>query len=515
MSDKNNQDKPSFFDPDDEAKSWPPSDSYEADDKDSHSAASNESNSKKPNLFEPEPEIEIKAQPEPEPEAIVEEEPKIAEEQNEAASFDYLDSILNDAEEESNAEQEYKSEPEPTDDFLVPMSREEQAVEAEEEIIPESDPLYEEIHGNEVESEPEIVEDIKDIETETVEESIASPSFNSNNFNVDDLFDDRSNSSIDQSSIPNYQEGNTSSSSANPLSYQTGSAYIDPNEELKPFRTYSSYDYTNTETINDELGEEKPTIANILKKVNRNVLVLAIVVIAFTIYYLISTLSSRNYDKFAGKETRTRAPRKEKTIAPELRMGERIPVWGISSQKNISQARDNEITRMIFESAGRENPFAIPDSILADYRKAAEIAIVKQQQPNTYKRKAYRATLVGVLTSKDSVVALIDIQEASFDVVEGTGKTKILQLATKAMDKAKKNTQELVMGSYVGPWAVTKIDSAKNTYSEAKVTIEYGGQRKVLNMGKSEELGIFDDGGSIDNLENPVENVSLDDFDDE
>ncbi len=497
MSDKNNQDKPSFFDPDDEAKSWPPSDSYEADDEDAHSVSS-ETNSKQPNLFEPELET-------PEPESSIEIEADTPEpiEQNEAASFDYVDSILNDAKQESNVEQDSSPEPAPIDDFLVPMSKEEIAIEVEEdeeEIIQEkeSDPIYE-IHANEVEAEPEIIENINTIETETVEESVANPSFNSNNFNVDDLFD----------------EGSTGSSSTNPLSFQTGSAYIDPNEELKPFRTYSSYDYTNTETINEELGEEKPTIANILKKVNRNVLILAIVVIAFTIYYLISTLSSRNYDKFEGKETRVRAPRKEKTIAPELRMGERIPVWGISSQKNISQARDNEITRMIFESAGRENPFAIPDSILADYRKAAEIAIVKQQQPNTYKRKAYRATLVGVLTSKDSVVALIDIQEASFDVVEGTGKTKILQLATKAMDKAKKNTQELVMGSYVGPWAVTKIDSARNTYSEAKVTIEYGGQRKVLNMGKSEELGIFDDGGSIDNLENPVENVSLDDFDDE
>jgi hypothetical protein len=166
--------------------------------------------------------------------------------------------------------------------------------------------------------------------------------------------------------------------------------------------------------------------------------------------------------------------------------------------------------KSIYSVGGRDNPFAMPDSIVADLRKRVEADIVKQQQPNNFRRIAYRATLIGVLASKDSMIALVNQQEADFDVLEGTGKIKVLKLATKAMERAKQNTQEMVVGSYIGPWVITKIDSPENAFVDAKVQVEYKGITKVLSMGKATELGIFTSEGLIDNLENPVGTTSLD-----
>lgn len=473
----NKDDKPSFFDPSEEANTWPPSSGYEAEDKDSQN--------------------------------------------NSEEDFDYLDSILGDNSSSSSDSNETifnndsistredteEVEIANTDiqgDFLVPKNPE---PEVQEEIEEENEYYNVEAPNPDSEKTASIDSssfDQLEFEAEQIKEENQIPDDHidttkteaapTNDFNVEDLFDN---------TTENY--ATTKSEISNNFSNYS----YNEDEEVKPFRTYSNFDYTETETIAEPDVSNK--ISGLLGKVNRNVLILAVVVIGFGIYYLVSTLMSRNYNKYE-QPSRTRSPRKPKPIAEELKAGRRSPVWKVSNQKRIDLGHEANIVRAIYQSAGRENPFSIPDSILADYRKAAQIAMTKQMGPNTYKRKAYRATLIGVLTSQDSTVALIDIQEASFDIVEGTGKTKILQLATKAMDKAKRNTQEMLTGSYVGPWAITKIESAKNGFTEAKVTIEYEGQRKLLHMGKGEELGIFDEDGKIDNLENPIENVSLRDM---
>ncbi len=119
MSDKNNQDKPSFFDPDDEAKSWPPSDSYEADDEDSKSESSNQTHAE-PNLFKPEPR--------PESEPIIEPDGS-----KEVAGFDYVDSLINETDQESITKDAIPA-PSSIDDFLIPVSKDAEA-EAEEQAI--------------------------------------------------------------------------------------------------------------------------------------------------------------------------------------------------------------------------------------------------------------------------------------------------------------------------------------------------------------------------------------------
>ena len=155
----------------------------------------------------------------------------------------------------------------------------------------------------------------------------------------------------------------------------------------------------------------------------------------------------------------------------------------------------------------------MPQSVINALKKQADLALLAKKKPNTYKRSAYRATLLGVLTSEGSTIALINMQEASFDVVEGTNKNKILKIATKVMAKAKSNTLEMGRGSFIGPWEIVSVAEPSGAFSDAKVTVEYQGIQKVLSMGKAEDLGIFDPAGQIDDLE--TSDQKGDDFEDD
>jgi hypothetical protein len=225
-------------------------------------------------------------------------------------------------------------------------------------------------------------------------------------------------------------------------------------------------------------------------------------------YFIYNKVSNRQYVVTGSKRSRRPPPKKEKVMLTAQQ--EQEPVWEISTQEGSKYYEELKLVKSIYSVGGRDNPFAMPDSIIADLRKRVEIDIVKKQQPNNYKRIAYRATLIGVLASKDSMIALVNQQEADFDVLEGTGKVKVLKLATKAMERAKQNTQEMVVGSYIGPWVIVKIDSPESAFVDAKVYVEYKGITKVLSMGKATELGIFTSDGQIDNLENPVGTTPLD-----
>ncbi len=278
-------------------------------------------------------------------------------------------------------------------------------------------------------------------------------------------------------------------------------------EDTLPFRTFSAYDYSE-ETVIDELSEdeeEKTGLAAFLA--NRNLVILTVVLLLFGGYFTYSTFFVDKRDYVSKRKSRRPKKSKRNIIVAKK---ETVPVWEVSAQKSKAWGEESRLVSKIYKGAGRKNPFAMPESIIADLRKAAELERLRNQKPNTYRRTAYRATLVGVLTSKDNTIGLINQQSADFDILEGTGKRKILKLATKAMNKAKKNTQEMIVGSYIGPWQIIGISSPQNAFTEAKVTIEYEGLTKVLVMGKAIELGIFTDEGDIDNLEEPQEEISSD-----
>lgn len=276
--------------------------------------------------------------------------------------------------------------------------------------------------------------------------------------------------------------------------------------ETLPFRTFTTYDYSEAGISEADLAGEDQEVK---PGVNRNVLIVLATLLLIGGWYGFKSLTSKDYKANKGRERKV-VRKKQKSVL--ILDKELAPVWDLSSQRYTSEASENEVVMLSYEEAGRDNPFMLPNSVLADMMKAAELELIQKQKPDTYRRKAYRATLIGVLTSTENTIALVDFQEAVFDVLEGTSKDKILKLATKAMDKSKENTQEMLVGSYIGPWKIVAMEAPKDAFIEPRITIENNGKKKVLNMGKAVELGIFDDDGNIDNLEDPVDQTALEEF---
>jgi len=516
MTDDNNpEEKPSFFDSADEAKSWPPSEGYEVEESDIPDPVASAPTE---NNFEPDALDELLAE-----EDKVEEAPTI--EPQEIAGTDYMDMLMHDF---SNFDGDEKHSESSEEEFLVPINKEdlaqaEEEIDEEEEEEPETEveeKFEQTIFAKDtdkvkiVDDDDEALSDIfnnNQIEESSIKENIKISSVTENSddedFDLDKYvqektgvtpYSDSDNREVDFVSVPHPITNSENSS---------GIIFDEPEEESKPFRTYASLDYG--EEVLAEGGEEGAS--GLLAGINKNILILGAIVLAVVLYFGFTKLFNRKYET-AGREKSER-PTKEKRIVVEEK--ELVPLWEVSAQKTKNEAADRQLVQTIYKSSGRANPFAMPDSILADLQKAAELEMLKKQKPNTYRRLAYRATLVGVLTSNENTIALVNQQEATFDVLEGTSRNKILKLATKSMDKAKRDTQEMVVGSYIGPWLITKIESPDSVFSDAKVHIEFEGDKKILNMGKAEELGIFTEDGQIDSLNEPVGgSLDEDDFDD-
>lgn len=526
MTDDNNQeDKPSFFDSADEAKSWPPSNGYEVEESDSSDQdfiASTEEN------YEPDALDEL----------LSDGKTSKTEEENlgindESRNDINADMLMHDF---SAQDSKVKSDESSEEDFLVPKN------DAEE--LSDSDTLESfELEKSEEQSKAEDTEKVKIVGED--EDDTLSEIFDNKNDDDKDDDDETINISARKETIKQFEPSheievqhnddeeefdlnkyveekigvnNVNSKDSTVDDYvlvpppitdsEESSSIIEEDlEEVKPFRTYASHDYSEETVLTEQAPEQE---ANILAGVNRNFIILGAIIVLVLVYFLFSNLFSRKYDTRGRRKTRP--PAKEKRITIEEK--ELVPLWEVSAQKSHSSAADRQLVQTIYKSSGRANPFAMPDSILADLQKQAQLELLKKQKPDTFRRLAYRATLVGVLTSKDNTIALVNQQEATFDVLEGTSRDKVLKLATKSMDKAKRDTQEMVVGSYIGPWVITKIVSPESAFTDAKVYIEYEGDQKILNMGKAEELGIFTEDGVLDNLEQPIGTLEeeLDDF---
>ena len=213
--------------------------------------------------------------------------------------------------------------------------------------------------------------------------------------------------------------------------------------------------------------------------------------------------------------TRKRRPRKKKST---LRAGSTVqkPLWELTYQKAGDYFEQYKVVKEVYENSGRDNPFSFPDSVLLRMRQIAEAELMAKKEPDTFRKKAYRATLVGILKSeaKDDAIALVSLQEATFDVLDGTGKNKVLKLATKAMSRSQKKTQELFQGGYIGPWEITKIVPPVG-FRDPKIILEKGDEVKIMTLDKTEELGIFNEAGELDNLDDYDRKVSLGDDDDD
>jgi hypothetical protein len=501
MTDKENPEgKPSFFDSFDEAISWPPSEEYELEETQAATAADKVVVPKKEILKE-------LGKVNYEPDALDEllSSDKDFESSSKIDTPEYVVNLLMNDFSGSFDGQEEASGSYAEEDFLIPKN---QALESNTDkkvdeksyvskqssekvnildkgkikIVDDDDTLSDIFNNNPekpLQKEKKIKEDYSNLEV------------NNDDFDLEDYVQGKTAKPKDYT--------NNSTSSVSDLV----DVYLE--EEIKPFRTYASLNYS--EEHPEEVVEEK---SSIMSGINRNVIILALLIVGILFYLLFNNLFKPKYDVTGRK--RDPRPTKQKRVAVESK--ELVPLWEVSAQKARSEVSERQLVQTIYKTSGRDNPFALPESILADLRKTAKAELAKKMKPNTYRRLAYRATLVGVLTANDNTIALVNQQEASFDVLEGTTKSKILGLATKAMDKAKRDTQEMVVGSYIGPWVITRIESPDSIFSDAKVHIQLNGDKKILNMGKAEELGIFTEEGQLDDLENPIGSLDEDlDFD--
>jgi hypothetical protein len=63
------------------------------------------------------------------------------------------------------------------------------------------------------------------------------------------------------------------------------------------------------------------------------------------------------------------------------------------------------------------------------------------------------------------------------------------------------NTVEVSVGDYIANWELIEIHNpGSNDLSEPFIRLKRGDEFKVLNMGKAEELGIFDEDNLLDDL---------------
>ena len=518
------EEKPSFFDFADQARSWPPADGFNTDDEDDIIASGGSFFDKpKPSPEEPpaqngleqilsipnEAPIPQPVNPAPQPAPI---EPPRSQE----TDLGYIDMLLDNLGAIRDISFETSAEPRQEEDFLVPKSQGNVTAKKFDEESNALDDIFNQkeiapsyIAPSSNEDDDEGVFSINDLKNNPEPEPDIFSSYRSKQKppQQEDPLLDKALSSASQEGFEDSSFGSQvqeTTSDFNP--YDDFPTQAPSNENILPFRTHSKSDYSEEKIEEGENEEDKAPMDNLLA--NRNLVILLAVIVFFMGYFIYNKVFNRTYVANGTKRTRRLPPKKDKVAINTQQ--ELVPVWEISNQEGSKYYEELKLVKSIYSVGGRDNPFAMPDSIVADLKRRVEADIVKQQQPNNFRRIAYRATLIGVLASKDSMIALVNQQEADFDVLEGTGKIKVLKLATKAMERAKQNTQEMVVGSYIGPWVITRIDSPENAFVDAKVHVEYKGITKILSMGKATELGIFTSEGLIDNLENPVGTTSLD-----
>lgn len=515
MTEGNNpEEKPSFFDfSEEEARSWPPANSYEIEDE-TEEVSDTVSPAAEPEEFDPLTIVDP---------VLANDEPEILEDKSiDDNGSQFVDMLFTDFGSFNDVESEPSLSPEPVIESTLVL----------EELAPVESPLIESpIQHVEHIIQPPVKDEKQEQEDREALDAIlgafvikpqianvvnkpeqSKPEQNkpelklpevetSDDFDIDSMLSSPS-ISIQDDEMTDVRDINVSEAIEE---YDINSVIDEQEQSALPFRTYSAFDYneeTLTEASLDE-AEEKQGL-----KLNRNILIVLAVLLLVGGWYGFQSLFNRKIPGVANARRRKPPKKEQKSLLAISR--ELIPVWEITNQKSITDSEERKIVNDIYSESGRDNPFMMPDSVLADLKRVADAQIASTKAPKSYRRKAYRATLVGVLTAKDSTIALINYQEAVFDVLEGTSRPKILKLATKAMDKAKANTQEMVIGSYIGPWQITRMDSPKDAFTEAKVHLINQGQVKTLSMGRAEELGIFDTGGDIDNLDSPSEEDEFD-----
>ncbi len=260
------------------------------------------------------------------------------------------------------------------------------------------------------------------------------------------------------------------------------------------YKAYADYDYGD-DSLAQEIEAEQAAKKGI--KVNRQTVILIAVVVLVGGYFAYQAMSP-DYSKLAHSSKRKRTPRKPTNKAAEILNMDLSPLWDLTRQKGIPPNYDRDMIDIALMNAGKDNPFTIPGQVIEVIKDAVEEQIEEVKPPEMYKRRAYRAGLVGVLTSGDRNLALVSYKEADFEYLQGTKKIKIVKLATKAMSKAKEEFLELLEDDFIGPWQIVKIEVGKTAGKEAFITIKLDKEIRTMKVGQALELGIFDMNDKLD-----------------
>lgn len=259
-------------------------------------------------------------------------------------------------------------------------------------------------------------------------------------------------------------------------------------DEDAVFKAYAPFDYIDEDPFKDLQEDNKPKI-----KLSRQAIILIIALLLAGGFFIFETFFKREVNT---ESRRRKAPRKERRRSLEAET-ELLPLWGVTQQQSKDWIADVKLIKASFSAAGRSDPFAVPQSVIDDLRKAIEAEIAADKPPDVFRRTAYRASLVGVLTSEDDTLALVNFRAAVFDIIDGTTKPKIIKLAIKAINKAKDDSLEVFEEDFIGPWKVKQIETGRESANESRMIIERDGDEKELRMGVPVDLGIFDEEGEL------------------
>lgn|GEM_PF-3142908 len=269
-----------------------------------------------------------------------------------------------------------------------------------------------------------------------------------------------------------------------------------PELELPPpvYKAYADYDYGD-DSLAQEIEAEQAAAKGI--KVSKQAIVFLLLLLFVGGYFAYQYLNP-DYSKTASHSKRKREPRKAANKGIEILGVELGPIWDLTRQHGIPANYDRDMINIALNGAGKDNPFTIPGQVVEIIKEAVEEQIEEVKPPEMYKRRAYRAGLIGVLTSGERNLALVSYKEADFEYLQGTKKVKIVKLATKAMSKAKEEYLELLEQDFVGPWQIVKIEAGRSTGKEAYITLKLDKELRTMKVGQALELGIFDLNDKLD-----------------
>lgn len=255
-------------------------------------------------------------------------------------------------------------------------------------------------------------------------------------------------------------------------------------------KSYRAFSYS--ETDNNEIKNVNEVSAPLVA-----LIIASILFIGYTVYQNMN----KRYDSLnssSRRESRRPKSRKDNNF---FAFADKKPIWSAIKIKSSSLKQEKEFIKAAKDSAGRENPFILPDSVLKAIASGKMKGPNSRDQAERFSKKAYRALMVGVVQSAGESIALINLKEAVFEVTDNLTRSKVLKAAIKAMEKALENTIEVSVGDYVANWEIVEIHSpAAGDLGEPFVRLQRGSEFKILNMGKAEELGIFDQNNLIDDL---------------